>query len=786
MGQIYNPSGGTGGGGGGSVTNFSFTNANGVSGVVTNPSTIPNLTLSLGAITPTSVNNIVFSGSSTPNLTVVGTAAISGTNTGDQTSVSGNAGSASTIAVVDDTTTNATMDLLWVTTNTGNLPAKVSSTKLNFNPSTATLNTTVFSGTSLLLSQTASPTYLRGQLVYDTGNESLTFYNISSAVSWQIGRENLKRCFNNTGSTIANGAAVYISGFDATSGLQTIALALASSATTMVDVAVTTESITTGSSGEVTTLGTVNGLNTSTLTAGAPVYVSAATAGVITATAPTGTNIVYQIGSVGRVNATTGNITVSPNNAGVVTSGGGGTPGGSTTQLQYNNAGSFGGATWAYNNSTGGLIGTSASSSAFVVGPNGTTNPAFQIDASTASMVGGLKFTGSAAFGTAVLTTTSTDGFANWKITSGGTNGFTVLDAPSAGYSGIANAGFNQVQALGAQTSFSMPSGNTATAAKWLITSSACTALTASTESQGIVFNLASTQTHAAGSYALQRDYRIIPAIHAASGATIITDAATFSPAGPSGGTNVTLTNSHAIYIPSVALANATNSYGLTINASSGATNNYAAQFLGGPVKFGSTSQPTLIDGDMVNSSGQKQIVYNAGGNTLYSRSAIFLQTADGSVTGTSATSSFGTGLGVKTFAANTLTVGKTVTVLIGGTLATVTVPGNLTVAVKIGSVTISTATITNVQGSLTTGTGAFQLNMMVTVRTTGATGTVVCNGNVNYTTALLTRGFAALNNAGATSTIDTTSSQLIDVIWTWATTGNTLTQTTGSIEASA
>ncbi len=42
--------------------------------------------------------------------------------------------------ITDDTTTNATMYPTWVTTNTGNLPLKVSSTKLSFNPSTATLS----------------------------------------------------------------------------------------------------------------------------------------------------------------------------------------------------------------------------------------------------------------------------------------------------------------------------------------------------------------------------------------------------------------------------------------------------------------------------------------------------------------------------------------------------------------------------------------------------------------------------------------------------------------------
>jgi len=45
------------------------------------------------------------------------------------------------VGITDDTTTNATMYPLWVTANTGNLPAKVSSTKLSFNPSTGLLST---------------------------------------------------------------------------------------------------------------------------------------------------------------------------------------------------------------------------------------------------------------------------------------------------------------------------------------------------------------------------------------------------------------------------------------------------------------------------------------------------------------------------------------------------------------------------------------------------------------------------------------------------------------------
>ena len=75
--------------GGGAVTSFAFTNANGITGTISNPATVPNLTLVLGAITPTTVNgNTVTTGTgtltlATHTLTAAGTASVSGTNTGD-------------------------------------------------------------------------------------------------------------------------------------------------------------------------------------------------------------------------------------------------------------------------------------------------------------------------------------------------------------------------------------------------------------------------------------------------------------------------------------------------------------------------------------------------------------------------------------------------------------------------------------------------------------------------------------------------------------------------------
>ncbi len=75
-------------GGGGTVSSVSVTTANGVSGSVANATTTPAITLTLGAITPSSVAAVG---------TVTGSN-LSGTNTGDQTTITGNAGTATALA----------------------------------------------------------------------------------------------------------------------------------------------------------------------------------------------------------------------------------------------------------------------------------------------------------------------------------------------------------------------------------------------------------------------------------------------------------------------------------------------------------------------------------------------------------------------------------------------------------------------------------------------------------------------------------------------------------------
>lgn len=98
------------GAGTGTVTNVSVVTANGVSGSVANPTTTPAITLSLGAITPTSV---AASG------TVTGSN-LSGTNTGDQTNISGTAAGLSVVLVPASGGTGVANNNAMTVTGSGN------------------------------------------------------------------------------------------------------------------------------------------------------------------------------------------------------------------------------------------------------------------------------------------------------------------------------------------------------------------------------------------------------------------------------------------------------------------------------------------------------------------------------------------------------------------------------------------------------------------------------------------------------------------------------------------
>lgn len=89
-----------------------------------------------GALTPYVSSTKMSFNPSTGMLTTTG---VTSTFTGNLT---GTATNATNTGITDDTTTNATMYPTWATAATGNLPQKVSSSKMSFNPSTGMLTVT--------------------------------------------------------------------------------------------------------------------------------------------------------------------------------------------------------------------------------------------------------------------------------------------------------------------------------------------------------------------------------------------------------------------------------------------------------------------------------------------------------------------------------------------------------------------------------------------------------------------------------------------------------------------
>ncbi|MFA5937074.1 MAG: tail fiber domain-containing protein [Candidatus Paceibacterota bacterium] len=113
---------------------------------------------------------------------------------------------------------------------------------------------------------------------------------------------------------------------------------------------------------------------------------------------------------------------------------------------------------------------------------------------------------------------------------------------------------------------------------------------TLSTEIPSLTLTTAGRQW-ATGALTTQREVLITQPTYSFVGASTITDAATVGIAGaPIKSTNATITNTHGLLIQAGAVSTATNSYGLTVNAQTGASANYSAVFLGGNVGIGTTT----------------------------------------------------------------------------------------------------------------------------------------------------------------------------------------------------
>lgn len=155
-----------------------------------------------------------------------------------------------------------------------------------------------------------SPTHQEGRAFYRQDINALSYYVDDSAVEMNIGRESWVRVRNTSGGTISNGDAVFIDGFHANSGLPTVTLAKADAASTARFTGIATHDIADNSNGYITTFGEVRGVDTSAFSAGDKVWVSAGTAGGLTATEPSDPNFSVRVGFIAQ-SSTSGQILVN-------------------------------------------------------------------------------------------------------------------------------------------------------------------------------------------------------------------------------------------------------------------------------------------------------------------------------------------------------------------------------------------------------------------------------------------------------------------------------------------
>lgn len=153
----------------------------------------------------------------------------------------------------------------------------------------------------------AHPTHSEGALFYSAEYKALTYMNDISGSSLQIGHEEWVRVKNVTGSTIANGTPVYITG--ASGETFTVAPADATTAAKAEVLGIVTNDIADQAEGVVTTRGLISGFNTSALTAGQRVHVGPS--GALQTAAPTAPYFPTDVGTCVVSDATNGYIYVT-------------------------------------------------------------------------------------------------------------------------------------------------------------------------------------------------------------------------------------------------------------------------------------------------------------------------------------------------------------------------------------------------------------------------------------------------------------------------------------------
>jgi hypothetical protein len=156
---------------------------------------------------------------------------------------------------------------------------------------------------------TSAPSYAEGELWYDSTQKALAYYNDVTNNTVHIGQEVQLKVINNTGSSIANGTPVYVTGTSSGQTYPNIALAKADASSTSAVLGLTNGTIASGATGYVCTAGLLTPCNTGSFTVGQVLYLSPYSAGQLMNTIPP-TGYAVQVGVVAYANSPNGSIYV--------------------------------------------------------------------------------------------------------------------------------------------------------------------------------------------------------------------------------------------------------------------------------------------------------------------------------------------------------------------------------------------------------------------------------------------------------------------------------------------
>lgn len=157
-----------------------------------------------------------------------------------------------------------------------------------------------------------APGSAEGTIYWDSTDRTLAVQGDESTVTLQVGQESQIRVRNESGGQINNGELVYFTGTESGGEERPlIALAQADAAATAAVIGIATQNIANNAYGYCTSFGLVRNIDTSSFTAGDPLYLSATVAGALTNVEPSSPNFSKAVGYAVKIDASSGNVIIS-------------------------------------------------------------------------------------------------------------------------------------------------------------------------------------------------------------------------------------------------------------------------------------------------------------------------------------------------------------------------------------------------------------------------------------------------------------------------------------------